>query len=113
MMTQSTLLACFLLSATSSAARSLDDREEEGFGAVIAPPVLPAAATATPFYLALAALAVAFRPSGGGGSGFHPTQELSLSVLALIGPGLFHPLLGLTNTQLGYGIRLGMGFRLF
>jgi hypothetical protein len=54
-----------------------------------------------------------FTPLIGPGAEFYLNPEISLAVLGLIGPDVFHPMPGVVVTQLGYGLRLGLGFRLF
>jgi hypothetical protein len=57
--------------------------------------------------------AARFTPLIGPGVEIYLNPEVSVSVLGLVGPDLFHPMPGETVTQWGYGLRLGLGFRLF
>jgi hypothetical protein len=56
--------------------------------------------------------AARFTALAGVGAEFYLNPQISVSVLGLVGPDVFHPRPGETSTQVGYGIRLGMGFRL-
>jgi hypothetical protein len=54
-----------------------------------------------------------FTPLIGGGAEFYLSKQVSLSALGLLGVDVLHRRPGETYTRLGYGARVGLGFRLF
>ncbi len=49
----------------------------------------------------------------GGGAEVYLGEDLSLSAVGELGVEIFKELRGVTQTRLGYGVRLGLGVRLF
>jgi hypothetical protein len=54
-----------------------------------------------------------FAPLLGPGAEFYLTRALSISVMGLLGPDVFQPHLVHPTVELGYGVRVGVGFRIF
>lgn len=53
------------------------------------------------------------KPMAGGGAEVYLGEDLSLSAVGELGVDVFKELRGVTQTRLGYGVRLGLGVRLF
>ena len=53
------------------------------------------------------------KPMAGGGAEIYLGEDLSLSAVGELGVDVFKELRGVTQTRLGYGVRLGLGVRLF
>ncbi|MBM7117754.1 hypothetical protein [Archangium primigenium] len=53
------------------------------------------------------------KPLGGVGAEVYIGEDLTLSLLGQLGVDVFHGASRITETQLGYGVRLGLGLRLF
>lgn len=53
------------------------------------------------------------KPMAGGGAEFYLGEDLSLAAVGELGADVFKELRGVTQTRLGYGVRLGLGVRLF
>ena len=54
-----------------------------------------------------------FKPMAGGGAEVYLGEDLTLSAVGELGVDMFKELRGVTQTRLGYGVRLGLGVRLF
>jgi hypothetical protein len=53
------------------------------------------------------------RPMAGGGAEIYLGEDLSLAAVGELGADVFKELRGVPQTRLGYGVRLGLGVRLF
>jgi hypothetical protein len=53
------------------------------------------------------------KPLAGGGAEIYLGEDLSLVAVGELGVDMFKELRGVTQTRLGYGVRLGLGVRLF
>jgi hypothetical protein len=53
------------------------------------------------------------KPMAGGGAEVYLGEDLSLSAVGELGVDVFKEVRGVTQTRLGYGVRLGLGVRLF
>jgi hypothetical protein len=53
------------------------------------------------------------KPLAGGGAEVYLGEDISLSAVGELGVDVFKELRGVTQTRLGYGVRLGLGLRLF
>jgi hypothetical protein len=53
------------------------------------------------------------KPLAGGGAEIYLGEDISLSAVSELGVDVFKELRGVTQTRLGYGVRLGLGLRLF
>ncbi len=53
------------------------------------------------------------KPLAGGGAEIYLGEDLSVSAVGELGVDVFKELRGVTQTRLGYGVRLGLGVRLF
>ncbi|WP_257458234.1 hypothetical protein [Archangium lipolyticum] len=53
------------------------------------------------------------KPMAGAGAEIYLGEDLSLSAVGELGVDIFKELRGVTQTRLGYGVRLGLGVRLF
>ena len=54
-----------------------------------------------------------FKPMGGGGAEIYLGEDLSVLAVGELGVDMFKELRGVPRTRLGYGVRLGLGVRLF
>jgi len=54
-----------------------------------------------------------FKPMGGGGAEIYLGEDLSVLAVGELGVDMFKELRGVPQTRLGYGVRLGLGVRLF
>jgi hypothetical protein len=54
-----------------------------------------------------------FKPMGGGGAEIYLGEDLSVLAVGELGADIFKELRGVPRTRLGYGVRLGLGVRLF
>jgi hypothetical protein len=53
------------------------------------------------------------KPLAGGGAEIYLGEDLSVSAVGELGVDVFKEVRGVTQTRLGYGVRLGLGVRLF
>ena len=53
------------------------------------------------------------KPLAGGGAEVYLGEDISLAAVGELGVDVFKELRGVTQTRLGYGVRLGLGLRLF
>jgi hypothetical protein len=54
-----------------------------------------------------------FKPMGGGGAEIYLGEDMSVLAVGELGADIFKELRGVPQTRLGYGVRLGLGVRLF
>jgi hypothetical protein len=54
-----------------------------------------------------------FKPMGGGGAEIYLGEDLSVLAVGELGVDLFKELRGVPQARLGYGVRLGLGVRIF
>ncbi len=108
----------------NTGSRYFDERNLEGWFLRLNPALLAswrAAETVTVLGLVEVPYELGLSPSGtwritpmaGGGAEVYLGEDLSLSAVGELGVDAFKELRGMPRTRLGYGVRLGLGVRLF
>ncbi len=108
----------------STGSRYFDEQNLEGWFLRVNPGVVaswPVAETVTvlgvlevPYDLGLSPSGTwRVKPLAGGGAEIYLGEDLSVSAVGELGVDVFKELRGVTQTRLGYGVRLGLGVRLF